>query len=231
MHYLVIIPARGGSKGVSKKNIKLLNNKPLIQYSIDVAIALPIEKTICVSTDDETIKNTVEALGTAVPFIRPQHLATDESSSQDVILHAISYYENLGKTFDAVLLFQPTSPFRTVKQVEEAIKLFDNSLDLVVSVKESKANPYYNLFEENENFFLEPSKKGNFTRRQDVPKVWEYNGAIYVINIDALKSKKMSDFKYIKKIEMDTLTSTDIDNPIDWKWSEFILKEGLLSNT
>lgn len=229
MHYLVIIPARGGSKGIPNKNIKLLNNKPLIQYSIDVANSLQIEKTICVSTDSDKIKSTVQALGTTVPFIRPEHLATDTASSQDVLLHAITHYETQGKTFDAVLLLQPTSPFRTTEQVENAISLFNKNLDMVVSVKEAEANPYYNLFEENENQFLEPSKKGHFTRRQDCPKVWEYNGAIYVINIEALKSKKMSEFKHIKKYEMDALTSTDIDNPIDWKWSEFILNQGLLN--
>ncbi|WP_452220331.1 acylneuraminate cytidylyltransferase family protein [Lacinutrix salivirga] len=230
MYYLVIIPARGGSKGIPKKNSKLLNNKPLIQYSIEVAKALPIEKTICVSTDDEAIKNIVEDLGTKVPFLRPEHLATDQASSQDVLLHAIAHYENLGVQFDAVVLLQPTSPFRTVKQVENAISLFNKNLDMVVSVKESEANPYYNIFEENSTGFLEISKKGSFTRRQDTPKVWEYNGAIYVINIESLKTKKMSEFKHIKKYEMDALTSTDIDNPIDWKWCEFILNEGLLDN-
>lgn len=228
MNFLVVIPARGGSKGVPRKNIKLLNGKPLIQYTLDVAQECIKQSDICISTDDLEIINTVKTLGYNVDFKRPNDLATDTASSQDVILHAVKYYENKQRFFDAVILLQPTSPFKTATQIKEALKLYNNDLDMVVSVIKTSSNPYYNLFEEGKNGLLSIVKKGKFTRRQDCPKVWEYNGAIYIINIKALKSKKMHDFSRIKKYEMDKLSSIDIDTPLDWEWCTYLLNNKLL---
>ena len=146
---LIIIPARGGSKGIPRKNIKPLNGKPLIYYAIDTARAIAEDENICVSTDDNEIKSVVEAYGLMVPFLRPDELATDTAGTYEVLLQALDFYENQGKHFKAVLLLQTTSPFRTAKQVREALTLFDQSdADMVVSVKECPANPYYNVFEE-----------------------------------------------------------------------------------
>jgi CMP-N,N'-diacetyllegionaminic acid synthase len=224
MNFLVVITARGGSKGIPKKNIKLLNGKPLIQYSIDIAKAVADKKDICFTTDSDEITTVAKNLGLDIPYKRPDDLATDTANSQDVILHALETYETINnKTYDAVLLLQPTSPFRTLKQVNDCIKLFDNSMDMVVSTKLASANPYYNLFEE-ENGFLTPSKKGNFTRRQDCPNVYEFNGAIYVINSDSLRKQKMKAFRKIKKYIMSEETSIDIDTPFDWKIAEFHLQ-------
>ena len=133
----------------------------------------------------------VEQYGLLVPFKRPAELATDTASSNDVLLHALNFYEQQGKTFDVIILLQPTSPFREVGFLKEAMSLFDPSIDMVVSVKESSANPYYNCFEENSDGFLTISKSTGhpITRRQDAPKVWEYNGSIYVINPKSLKEK------------------------------------------
>ncbi|NRD23886.1 acylneuraminate cytidylyltransferase family protein [Winogradskyella litoriviva] len=224
MNYLVVITARGGSKGIPKKNIKLLNGKPLIEYSIDIAKEIADIKDICFTSDSDEIIEIAEKLGLKIPYKRPAELATDKANSQDVILHGLATYEKLNnKTYDAIVLLQPTSPFRTLEQVKDCIKLYDNSIDMVVSAKQASANPYYNLYEE-DNGFLKPSKEGNYTRRQDCPKVWEFNGAIYVINSNSLRQQKMKAFNKVKKYIMSEETSIDLDTPLDWKIAEFYLQ-------
>lgn len=225
LKFLVIIPARGGSKGVPGKNIKILGGKPLIQYTIHAALQIVPKEFICVSTDDLKIKNTVENIGIAVPFLRPDELATDSSGTQEVLLHALAHYENQGFKFDAIILLQPTSPFRNEKHIKEAVSLYNNDLDMLVSVKETKANPYYILREENENGYLVKSKEANFTRRQDCPKVWELNGAIYIINIISLKQNNIGEFQKVKKYEMNEIDSHDIDTSFDWDIADVIIKQ------
>lgn len=222
MKLLVVIPARGGSKGVPRKNIKLLSGKPLIHYTIEAAQEVVDNINICVSTDDEEIKSIAEKTGLFIPFLRPNELASDTAGSYEVLLHAVEYYEKQGYFADTLILLQPTSPFRSAKQIKEAIKLYSNEIDMVVSVKETKSNPYYILYEEDQHGYLKKSKEANFARRQDCPKVWELNGAIYIINISSLKSKLMSEFTKIIKYEMDEYSSHDIDSSFDWKLAEYI---------
>jgi len=219
---LVIIPARGGSKGVPRKNIKLLSGKPLIHYTIEAAQEVFDNVNICVSTDDEEIKSTAEKKGLFVPFLRPNELASDTAGSYEVLLHAVEYYEKQGYFADTLILLQATSPFRSAQQIKEAIKLYSNEIDMVVSVKETKSNPYYILFEEDQNGYLKKSKEASFTRRQDCPKVWELNGAIYIINVASLKSKLISEFTKVIKYEMDEYSSHDIDTPFDWQVAEYL---------
>ena len=229
MNSLVIIPARGGSKGIPHKNIKLLAGKPLIEYTIDVARAIVPDENICVSTDDSEIINVVEDYGLKVPFVRPAELATDSAGTYEVILHAIKYYYDKGQNFDNVILLQNTSPFRKVEHVNEAIKLYTSEIDMVVSVKETTSNPYYNCFEEDKNGYLYISKgECLFTRRQDIPKVYEYNGAIYIINPNSLKKMPIGKFSRRVKYVMDEIHSLDLDNTLDWKLAELILKENLV---
>ena len=223
MKYLVVIPARGGSKGVLKKNIKELDGKPLIQYTLEAARSVFNNDEICVSTDSLEIKNVVEDIGLKVPFLRPKSLATDNSSTYDVLLHALDYYNNLGYFPSIIVLLQVTSPFRTGKHIKEALALYKNNLDMVVSVKETQSNPYYVLFEETKDGWLKKSKSSNFTRRQDCPKVWEYNGAIYVINTKTLIEKPLYLFEKVKKYEMDEESSLDIDTPLDWKIAKAVI--------
>lgn len=225
MKPLIVIPARGGSKGVPRKNIKVLGDKPLIQYTIDAAKGVFDDEFICVSTDDFEIKSVVEQLGLKVPFLRPNELASDTAGTYEVLLHAISYYESKGYFPDTLILLQPTSPFRTSAHIKEALKLYHESIEMVVSVKETKANPYYILFEEDRNGYLKKTKEANFTRRQDCPKVWEYNGAIYIINVKALKEKTISQFTKVCKFEMDETSSHDIDTLLDWRIAEIILQD------
>lgn len=225
MNFLVVITARGGSKGIPKKNIKLLNGKPLIAYSIDIAKQIADLKDICFTSDSDEIIEVATNLGLEVPFKRPEELATDTANSRDVILHALEAYETLNnKSYDAILLLQPTSPFRTIEQVKDCIDLYNNAIDMVVSAKQASANPYYNLYEE-DNGFLKPSKDGNYTRRQDCPDVWEFNGAIYVINSNSLRQQKMKAFSKVKKYIMSEETSLDLDTLLDWKIAEFYLQD------
>lgn len=229
MECLVIIPARGGSKGIPHKNIKPLNGKPLIYYTIDVARGVADDSDICVSTDDDEIIQVVEDYGLKVPFKRPKELATDSAGTYEVLLHALDYYETKGLHYDTVLLLQNTSPFRTVEHVKEALKLYRPDIDMVVSVNQTKTNPYYNCFEENaEGFLIKTLKSASFIRRQDAPVTYEYNGAIYVISSERLKKMSLGEFTRRVKYVMDDLHSVDLDNMIDWKFAEFIIKEGLV---
>jgi N-acylneuraminate cytidylyltransferase len=221
---LVIIPARGGSKGVQGKNSKLLNGKPLIHYTIDAAREVADDEHICLSTDDPAIASLADSYGLPVPFMRPDALAADDVGTYEVLLHALEHYTNIGRKYSTIILLQPTSPARKGYHVKEALSLYSSDLDMVVSVKETDANPYYVLFEESENGFLEPSKKGNFSRRQDCPKVWQYNGAIYIINTASLQHSRLTEFKRIRKYVMDSLSSHEIDDELDWLVAENILK-------
>ena len=225
MKILVVIPARGGSKGIPHKNIKPLAGKPLIHYTIDVARQIVTDEDICVSTDDPEIIKCVEEYGLKVPFVRPEELATDTAGTYEVLLHALSFYEQQGNQYDVVLLLQNTSPFRTANQVKEALALYQSDIDMVVSVKECSANPYYCVFEENLEGYLNICKgDGNITRRQDAPKVYEYNGAIYAINPQSLKQMPLNKFSRRIKYVMDEQSSLDLDTMNDWKMAELIVK-------
>ncbi len=228
MKALYIIPARGGSKGIPRKNIKLLAGIPLIAYSIKLAKEIADVDDICISTDDVEISKVSEDWGVPVRFLRPENLATDRAASYDVFIHAIDYYLKLGKHYDALVILQPTSPLRTVQQVKDAINQYEDSLDMVVSVKETASNPYYVLFEENTEGFLVKSKPGNFIRRQDCPPVYEYNGAIYIINIESLRRSHISQFTKVRKFLMSDINSVDIDTPLDWSFTEFLLQNELV---
>ena len=223
MRSLFLIPARGGSKGIPHKNIKELNGKPLIHYSIDIARAVAADEDICVSTDDEEIIKCVEQTGLKVPFVRPAELASDTATTNDVIIHAINYYKSLGREYDNVVLLQPTSPLRKAYQVREAMELYTDDVDMVVSVKENLSSVV--LFKENEKGFLEHAfdvSKG--VRRQDALKLYEYNGAIYVINCRSVLEKGMGKFTDIRKYVMPEEDSADIDNMLDWYFCETLIK-------
>ena len=224
MKILYLIPARAGSKGLPGKNTKFLGNKPLVQYSIEFAMQnMRDGDELCISTDDEKVISIANSLGIDVPFLRPSELSSDEASTYEVILHAIKYYENIQKRFDLILLLQPTSPFRNHQDFKNLIQRYDDQVEMVVSVKKTKENPYFTLFEENEYGFLEKSKKGKFQRRQDCPHVFAFNGSMYLLNVNALKNNTISEFKKIKKIVMPEERSVDIDTMADWTLAEFYL--------
>ena len=224
MKPVFVIPARGGSKGIPGKNIKPLCGKPLIAYSVEVARQLADDRDICVTTDDERIAQVVKNMGLDVPFMRPDYLATDGCGTYEVLLHAVKFYEELGRDYDTLVLLQPTSPMRTAEDVQAAIDAYTPDIDMVVTVTEAASNPYYNCYETDENGFLHISKgDGCYTRRQDAPKAWEYNGAVYVINIESLKKGPLGSFRRRKMVEMSRERSVDLDTPLDWMVAEAIM--------
>lgn len=223
---LFLIPARGGSKGIPHKNIKPLNGKPLIYYSIDIARNFVCDDDICVSSDDCEIISVVEQYGLKVPFVRPNEFATDNATTESVIINALNFYKNSGVNYDVVVLLQPTSPFRRVADVRSCIDKYQSgAYDMVVSVMESTTNPYYNCYEDDGNGLLKKTMEyRSIARRQDAPKVLEYNGAVYVINASLLYHKKMDDFPHVSYCEMERLRSLDLDTILDWQFAEFLLK-------
>jgi CMP-N,N'-diacetyllegionaminic acid synthase len=224
---LFLITARGGSKGVPGKNIKLLHGKPLLNYTIEVARKLVPDEQICLSTDSDEIINVAKSVGLKVLFKRPKELALDTTGSNEVIKHAINFYSELNKEFKNIILLQPTSPFRTSEDIENAFKIFNYELDMVVSVNKSRKDPFYNLFEESKSGYLVKTTRDNFIRRQDAPNYYEYNGAIYVINIMSILNADMDQFIAIRKYIMDPLNSVDIDTYEDWLWAEFLFMQKL----
>ena len=226
MKILYLIPARAGSKGLPGKNTKILGGKPLVVHSIDFALKnIKNGDELCISTNDKEVLEIASDLGIYVPFQRPEELASDFATSYDVIIHAINYYADNNKYFDSVLLLQPTSPYRNQDDFENLIESYDDEVDMVVSVKKAKENPYFTLFEENEFGFLDKSKKGDFQRRQDCPDVFAFNGSMYLIRITTLKNNTFSEFKKIKKIIMPEERSIDIDTMADWILAEYYLNK------
>lgn len=221
---LWLIPARGGSKGIPGKNVKPFCGRPLVCRAVDEAIeCADPDDVIFVSTDSEEIKAAAESTGVSVPFLRPAEFATDTASSYSVIMHALDEFEKRGHKFERVVLLQPTSPLRTSADIRNALSLWRPEIDMVVSVCEARTNPYYNAFETDADGFLHISKgDGSITRRQDAPKVWEYNGAVYVYSTRALRNGPVSSFRKIIPSPMPFSRSVDLDTPEDWMMAETI---------
>lgn len=213
---LIIIPARGGSKGIPHKNIADLGGRPLIAYTIDAALAIARPDHIIMSTDDPEIAETARREELPVPYMRPAELATDTAGSREVILDAMDWADNHGITYDCVILLQPTSPLRTADDISRSLELFTDGVDMVASVKEAASNPYYNCYETDSDGFMTISKgDGLLTRRQDAPPAYEFNGAVYVINPDSIRRMPMGRFPRRIPYLMPDERSVDIDKPID----------------
>lgn len=219
---LFVIPARGGSKGLPGKNIKELCGKPLIAYSIDVAREFVDDEHICVSTDSEEIKQVVESYGLSIPFLRPDYLATDTATTNDVLVHAVNFFKEQGCEYKKLVLLQPTSPLRTSQDVQGAMELYRNDIDMVVSVMKSHAPAV--LCCENEDGFVELVYNKNAAGRQQLQDMYEFNGAVYVINVQALLDKGLAKFTKRVKYVMSKEHSVDIDDIYDFKLVETILK-------
>ena len=222
---LVIIPARKGSKGIKNKNIKKLNSIPLINYTIDFALKNFKKENIFISTNCEVVVNLAKKKGIKIPYKRPEFLCTDESPIQNTLIHTINFFEKQGIYFNKLMMLQPTSPFRKKSDLINLYKLYRDKIDLVVSVVQSKLNPYFNLYEVNENEYLQKSKNIETYRRQDCPKVFQLNGSIYLYNVNSIKTSKISYFKKIIKYEMTQEYSIDIDDEFDWEVAKMLSKK------
>lgn len=223
---LYIIPARGGSKGIPRKNIRPLAGRPLIHYSIDVARALAPDSHIILSTDDEEIAAVARETGLPVEYMRPAALATDTAGSREVILDAMDHADRLGIPYTRVCLLQPTSPLRTVADVEACLQAYSPDIDMAVSVIETDANPYYNCFETDPaTGFLHISKgNGLYVRRQDAPPAWQFSGAVYVINPQSIRSMPLGAMPRRVGVPTNPSHCIDLDTPLDWELAETIIR-------
>ena len=227
MEIVAIIPARGGSKGVLRKNIKLLNGNPLITYSIKAAQNSQYINKVVVSTDDKEIMETALQYNASVPYLRPFELSTDDASTVDVIIHMVKYLINVENYIpDYVCVLQCTSPLRTSADIDNSISLLlSRNVDGLVSVCESEINPYWtNIFDgERLKYFIEKGK--TITKRQDLPKIYRNNGAIYLVKTEVLLSEKSLEPKNITGYIMPIDRSIDIDTELDFKIAELIMEE------
>lgn len=227
MKILGLIPARGGSKGVPGKNIKLLGSKPLLQYTSDVAMNSKYLQKVVLSSDDEAIIKVANGLGVEVPFVRPEFLAADKSPTLPVILHALEYFESKGEFFDAVCLLQVTNPFRSTAFLDKAIEKFiTTKTDSLVSVLEvpHEYNPHW-TFELNDNQQLKiaTGESEIIKRRQELPKAYHRDGSIYITKTTVLKEMESLYGNTIAYIEADPSLHVNIDTLQDWQKAEEIL--------
>lgn len=225
---LGIIPARGGSKGLPGKNLKILINKPLIAWSIQAAKNSKYIDYFLVSTDSEEISDTAKKWGADVPFLRPKELATDEAPSSWLIEHAILFLKEKGETFDYVVLIEPTSPLRDSIDIDQALdKIEEKSGEAIVSVcKAETIHPAF-MFTINEtgqmNTFL-PGDDFVVLRRQDLEPVYFTEGSVYISKIDAYLEKKTFYHKGTLAYIVPKWKSIEIDDEIDFHIAETIVK-------
>lgn len=223
---LAVIPARGGSKGLPRKNIKDLNGKPLISYTIEEAKKSKYINKVVVSTEDEEIAEVSRNFGAEVPYLRPEELAKDNSLTVDCVIHMINWLkENENYIPEYVCVLQCTSPLRTFDDIDGTVeKMISTGMDGAVSVCEAEVNPYWtNIFNGDELvYFLEEGRK--ISRRQDLPPVYRMNGAIYIAKTQALIEYKTLEPNKITGYIMDADKSVDIDDIKDFMLAEVLIK-------
>lgn len=226
---LAIVPARGGSKRLPGKNIKLLHGQPLINWTIKAAHDARCISTVVVSTDDNRIAEIARKAGAQVPFIRPAALSDDKSTSVSVMLHALHELAQLGQQFDWIVLLQPTSPLRTGQHIDDAFSvLTQKESDAVISVCKTEHSPLWcNTLPDDDsmlNFLPESVNKGK--RSQDLPDYYRLNGAIYIINVNKLlKQKSIFSYKKIHAFIMKSADSVDIDSELDFEFAQFLMSK------
>ena len=219
---LAIIPARGGSKGVARKNIKPLSGQPLIYWTINAAKnSRYIDRLILSSEDDEIIK-VAEELGCEVPFKRPTELARDDTPGIEPVLHAL---HTLQTSYDYIIMLQPTSPLRTSDDIDSAIELCNiKHAPFCVSVSEPKTHPYW-TFKLDNNDHLVRLFPDVPVRRQELPDLVTLNGAIYIAKSSELLSSKSFLTDETVAYVMPEERSLDIDTALDFKMCEIILAQ------
>ncbi|CAH2211896.1 acylneuraminate cytidylyltransferase family protein [Tepidibacter aestuarii] len=227
---LAIIPARGGSKGVPRKNIKHLYGKHLIGWTIEAAKKSKYIDRLIVSTEDKEIAEVSKKYGCEIPFLRPKELAKDDTSGIDPVIHAVNCMKNdYGYNPDYVMLLQCTSPLRNEKQIDESIELIleNENSESLISITEVEHNPYWNKKIDKNGFlkdFIEYDKS-KFVRRQDFKKIYRLNGAIYIAKTDLLIRQKSFDTKFTIPYIMDKKSSIDIDTIEDFELAEFYISK------
>jgi len=225
INILGIIPARKGSKGIPHKNIRNLAGKPLIAYTIESAIKSKLIDKLIVSTDDEKAMDIAEEYQIEVPFLRPDCLSSDSSGSLEVVQHAIDFFERKDQFFDAVILLQPTTPFRENGSIDKAIEKFiDDKSDALVSVLPvpHQYNPHWVFKPSNKNFLeLATQEKEIIKRRQDLPQTFYRDGSIYITKTEILKNGSFYGDR-LSYQESDPKNHINLDTLDDWQKAEKI---------
>lgn len=224
---LAVIPARSASKSIKDKNIKPLNGLPLMAWSIKAGLACKQIDKVVVSTDSSKYAQLAKFYGAEV-INRPAELAGDETAMLPVLQQAVREVEKKEETVDLVVLLDPTSPLREIKDIEKCLELIKQpSTDSVVTVCEAEHNPYYVMGTIENSYLNYPliKPKKEIHRRQDAPKVYRINAAVYVIRREILMTGRIFTDK-TRVIEMPQARSSHIDSLLDFKYAEFLLKEG-----
>lgn len=224
MSLLALIPARGGSKGIPRKNIQLFCGKPLLQWTIDVALASPSVNRVVVSTDDSEIAELACAGGAEVPFLRPPELASDTAPGIAPVMHAL---QQLPEVSD-LLFLQPTSPLRRVEDVEGIVAMHRQASSVsVVSVTPSSKHPAW-MFDLSPKQVLEPLiALPNVSSRQQLPTAYVLNGACYLASRSFFEEERRFITSQTLGYVMPPERSVDIDTPLDWKLAEFLREQSL----
>ncbi len=229
MKYIVLICARGGSKGLPGKNIKPLNKVPLIGWSINIAKKIDRISRIIVSTDSEEIAKVALEYGAKVPFIRPKEFAQDNSPEWLVWRHAIKFLEeNDNESIDAIVVLPVTAPLRSVDDINACIDLFESEdIDSVITVSEASRSPYFNMVVNDSNDYssLVILPKDQITRRQDAPKVYDMTTVAYVVNANFIKNSNGIFKGKVKSVTIPRERAIDIDDLMDFKIAELLMKE------
>ena len=228
MYILGIIPARGGSKSVPQKNIRLLAGKPLMAYTIETAQKCNMLNRTIVSTDNDEIAEVAKKYGGDVPFMRPNNLSLDNTPMVPVIQHAVYFIEKKENFHvDVVVLLDTTYPFRRVEDIEACIqKLERKNADSVVTVCEVEHNPYFVMMELNDDKLVPLIKCDKvITRRQDAPEVYRLNAAVYAVKRDVLMNKNKVITDNTIAVIMSQELSTHIDHEIDFEFAEYLMKK------
>lgn len=226
MKNIAIIPARSGTKGLPDKNIRLLNEKPLIAYSIEAALESGCFEEIMLSTDSEKYAEIGRSYGAKVPFLRSQKTASDSASSWDTVEEVLDGYLDQGREFETFCLLQPTSPLRTAEDIRKAYLTYEQKASFaVVSVCEAEHSPLWcGVLPDNQEF-IHFVNENSQKRRQDSGKFYRINGAIYIVNTKKFATDrflyKEGSFAYIMPQER----SVDIDTEVDFKLAELMIKE------
>ncbi|CAN5736864.1 acylneuraminate cytidylyltransferase family protein [soil metagenome] len=227
---LFLIPARGGSKGLPGKNIRTLLGKPLIGWTIETALeaAKKINGRVVVSTDDKNIADVAHNFNAEVPFMRPGELALDTSSSMDVVLHALDFFEGRGEKFDYVCMLEATSPQRTANDIMSAFNLLVRTKDaesIVGVCKTESGNPAF-LALKSEDHFIRSYAGDNFIfkRRQEIDEVFFFEGSMYISKVESLRKRKSFYHEKTLGFEMAKWKSFEIDDMVDFIIIEALLK-------
>ncbi|MCM4154689.1 acylneuraminate cytidylyltransferase family protein [Gramella sp. AN32] len=227
MRILGIIPARGGSKGIPGKNIKLLGGKPLLGYTIASVLDSKLLSKCILSSDSEEIIKTGKQLGVEAPFIRPAEFAKDDTPSIDVVHHTLAFFAASNEYFDAVCLLQPTTPFRSKGLIDDAIRRFESgSYDSLVSVREvpHEFNPHWTFEEKNGRLQIATREKKIISRRQELPIAFHRDGAVYLTKSEVILKQNSLYGDAIGYVENSYSDYVNLDTEADWEKAEKILK-------